>query len=80
MANLVRFDWAIKKLLRNKANYDVLEGFLSVLLGRQMKIHRFLESEGNQETESEFLSKALFRPPALPLRRFLVCSKKLIIK
>ena len=24
----VRFDWAIKRLLRQKANFDVLEGFL----------------------------------------------------
>jgi hypothetical protein len=31
MANLVRFDWAVKKLLRDKANFDVLEGFLSEL-------------------------------------------------
>ena len=25
---LVRFDWAMKHLLRDKANYSVLEGFL----------------------------------------------------
>lgn len=56
-SNIVRFDWAIKKLLRNKANYDVLEGFLSVLLGRQMRIHRFLDSESNQENENVVLSK-----------------------
>ena len=29
---LIRFDWAIKKLLRNKANFGILEGFLSELL------------------------------------------------
>jgi hypothetical protein len=28
MGNLIRFDWAVKKLLRDKANFDVLEGFL----------------------------------------------------
>ena len=27
---LIRFDWAIKRLLRQKANFVVLEGFLSV--------------------------------------------------
>ena len=27
MEKLIRFDWAIKKLLRNKANFDILEGF-----------------------------------------------------
>ena len=26
----VRFDWAIKRLLRQKANFVVLEGFLTV--------------------------------------------------
>ena len=29
----IRFDWAIKRLLRQKANFGVLEGFLTVLLG-----------------------------------------------
>lgn len=47
--NYIRFDWAMKRLLRNKANYVVLEGFLSSLLGKKFKIHRFLESENNQE-------------------------------
>ena len=43
--NYIRFDWAMKRLLRNKANYVVLEGFLSSLIGKGIKIHRFLESE-----------------------------------
>jgi hypothetical protein len=34
--NLIRFDWAMKRLLRNKANYTVLEGFLSVLLNEDI--------------------------------------------
>ncbi len=34
----VSFDWAIKKLFRDKANFDVLEGFLSELLGIDVKI------------------------------------------
>jgi predicted transposase/invertase (TIGR01784 family) len=45
---LVRFDWAIKKLLRSKANFGILEGFLSELLKRDVKISQLLESEGNQ--------------------------------
>ena len=49
----IRFDWAIKRLLHNKANYDVLEGFLSVLLGQDVKIVKFLESEGNQEAKDD---------------------------
>ena len=49
----VRFDWAMKRLLRNKANHVVLEGFLSVLLEQDIKIHKFLESEGNQESAND---------------------------
>ena len=44
----VRFDWAIKRLLRQKANYGVLEGFLTVFLGEKVTILEILESESNQ--------------------------------
>lgn len=50
---LVRFDWAIKRLLRNKANYVVLEGLLTTLLDRPIKINRLLESESNQEDATD---------------------------
>lgn len=50
---LIRFDWAIKRLLRNKANFVVLEGFLSELLFDNIKIHQILESETNQFTEDD---------------------------
>ena len=46
---LIRFDWAIKRLLRQKANFTVLEGFLSVLLEEDFKIVSINESEGNRE-------------------------------
>ncbi|NEP62073.1 MAG: Rpn family recombination-promoting nuclease/putative transposase [Symploca sp. SIO2G7] len=49
----IRFDWAIKRLLRNKANYVVLEGFLSELLHQDLKIKTLLESESNQQTEED---------------------------
>lgn len=45
---LVRFDWAIKNLLRDKANFDILEGFLSALLGEDISVIEILESESNQ--------------------------------
>ena len=45
----IRFDWAIKRLLRQKANFDVLDGFLTVMLNEKIKIVEILESEGNQE-------------------------------
>jgi predicted transposase/invertase (TIGR01784 family) len=50
---LIRFDWAIKRLLRNKANFVVLEGFLSELLFDDIKIQRILESESNQLSEDD---------------------------
>ena len=49
----IRFDWAIKRLLRQKANFDVLEGFLSELLKFDVKIQEILESEGNKQDESD---------------------------
>ena len=49
MAKLVRFDWAAKKLLRSKANFGILEGFLSELLKEDIKIKSLLESESNKE-------------------------------
>jgi predicted transposase/invertase (TIGR01784 family) len=46
---LVRFDWALKKLLRNKTNFEILEGFISELLLRDVKIQKILESESNKQ-------------------------------
>ena len=52
MANTyIRFDWAMKRLLRNKANFGVLEGLLTTLLKETITIQKLLESEGNQEDE-----------------------------
>ena len=51
--SFIRFDWAAKRLLRQKANFVVLEGLLSVLLNDNIKIVRMLESEGNKETADD---------------------------
>ena len=56
--NLIRFDWAMKRLLRDKSNYVVLEGFLSTLLGEDLRICRFLESESNQEDATYKFNRA----------------------
>jgi predicted transposase/invertase (TIGR01784 family) len=53
MATLVRFDWAVKKLLRNKANFGILEGFLSELFGFDVHIEQLLESESNKQHEQD---------------------------
>ena len=50
---LVSFDWAVKKLLRSKANFEVLEGFLSELLFDDIKILEVLESESNKDDEDD---------------------------
>lgn len=55
---LIRFDWAIKRLLRNKANFVVLEGFLSELLFDNIKIEQILESESNQVTDNDKFNRA----------------------
>ncbi len=57
---LIRFDWAIKRLLRNKANFVVLEGFLSELLFDNITIEQILESESNQEFDDDKRNAARF--------------------
>ncbi|MCB0595885.1 MAG: Rpn family recombination-promoting nuclease/putative transposase [Lewinellaceae bacterium] len=47
----IRFDWAIKRILRDKANFGILEGFLTELTGEEIKIETILESESNKEAE-----------------------------
>ena len=49
---LISFDWAMKKLLRSKANFSILEGFLSELLFTDITIDEILESESNQENDT----------------------------
>jgi predicted transposase/invertase (TIGR01784 family) len=42
----------MKRLLRQKSNFSVLEGFLSVLLNEEVKIINIKESESNQEHQN----------------------------
>ncbi len=49
----IRFDWAMKHMLRDKANFGILEGLISVLLGEDVKIVELLESESNQKSEDD---------------------------
>ena len=51
MSDYIRFDWAMKRLLRDKANFGVLEGLLTTLLNEKITITKPLESESNQESE-----------------------------
>ena len=60
-SNYIRFDWAMKRLLRNKANFAVLEGFLTTLLNEKIVIQTLLESESNQDeyVESDLQSTSM---------------------
>lgn len=46
----IHFDWAVKRMLRDKANFGVLEGLLTVLLEEKITITEILESESNQDS------------------------------
>ena len=50
---LISFDWALKSILRQKDNFDILEGFLSDLLKEQITILNLLESEGNKDDRQD---------------------------
>ncbi len=43
----------MKHMLRDKANFGILEGLISVLLGEDVKIVELLESESNQKSEDD---------------------------
>ena len=53
---LVSFDYAIKYLLKDKGDYDIVEGFISTLIGscgyKPVKIKALLESSSNKEASS----------------------------
>ena len=51
----IRFDWAAKRMLRDKANFGVFEGLITVLLNEPVHIIEILESESNQnEADDKF--------------------------
>jgi len=54
---LITFDWAMKRLLRSKVNFEILEGFLSELLGEDILILEILESESNKESKRDKSNK-----------------------
>ena len=45
----VRFDWAAKRMLRDKANFGVIVGFLTVLLGEKILIIYIMEKHVSLE-------------------------------
>ena len=58
---LITFDWAIKRLLRSKANFGILEGFLSELLKEEIVILDLIESESNKDDNVDKFNRADLR-------------------
>ena len=52
-SNCIRFDWAAKYILRDKADFTILEGLVSTVLGERITIAELLESESNQKTKDD---------------------------
>jgi len=49
--DFIRLDWATKYVLRDKSDFEVFEGLMTVLLGEPVKIIELLESESNRENK-----------------------------
>ena len=45
MANYIRFDWAMKRLLRKKSNYVIIEGLLSTILSKTVTILQVIDTK-----------------------------------
>lgn len=41
-SNCIRFDWAAKYILRNKADFVILEGLVSTVIGEKISIVELL--------------------------------------
>ena len=54
---LVSFDWAVKRLLKHKSSHPILEGFLSALFRRDIRIDTLLESESVAEAENDKVNR-----------------------
>lgn len=53
----IRFDCAAKRMLRDKANFGVFEGLMTVLIGESMKIVEVLESEDDMKSVDSLLNR-----------------------
>lgn len=49
--SFIRLDWAAKNILRDKSDYEIFEGLMTVLFGEPVKILELLESESNKDNE-----------------------------
>jgi hypothetical protein len=58
---LIRFDWAIRYMLRVKADFDILEGFLSTLLNEGVTVFSILKSEFFHGKSIEMINRIFLR-------------------
>ncbi len=49
--DFIRLDWAAKNILRDKADFEIFEGLMTVLFNEPVKIIELLESESNRESK-----------------------------
>ena len=61
----IRFDWAIKRILRDKANFGVLEGLMTVLIGEKITITDIIESESNRDIKAYKPIRVVMKAKAL---------------
>jgi len=54
---IISFDYAIKDILRDKANFDVLSGFLTELLEKPVNVQEILESEGDAKSKDDKVNR-----------------------
>ena len=59
MASYIRFDWAMKRLLRDKANFSVLEGLITTLLGEKITICKSLRKSWRWKREALDITRKL---------------------
>ena len=59
---IISFDYAIKDILRDKANFDVLSGFLTELLEKPVHVQEILESEGGAKSKDDKINHLDLRP------------------
>ena len=50
---IISFDYAVKYLLRDKADFGILSGFLTELMGRDIVVVSIMESESNKADPTE---------------------------
>ena len=66
---IISFDYAIKDILRDKANFDILSGFLTELLEKHVTVQKVLESEGNTTIQNSQLQTAELKSEKRGLER-----------